>query len=159
VGNKVYIHTTSGVPQGLEGFDSDGLAEAIICGFGEPLEHLDRVLNVARWAADKGLRVRLNTTGAGSAIAGGDVTAQLAEFVDEVVIVFFGTTAAQHERMARSGVDEAGFEAMRDFARRSLAAGMDVVCEFVAAPKFEAEPCREMARELGAQYDIRMYRS
>jgi TatD DNase family protein len=159
VGNRVYIQTTSRAPGGLEGIDVEGVAEAVVCGFGEPLEDVDRVLEAARWAAEKGLRVRLNTTGMGNAIAGTDVTKRLAEFVDEVVVVYFGTTAAQHERMARSGVDEAAFGEMGDFVRKALAAGMDAVCEFVAAPKFDAEPCRELARSLGAQYDIRMYRS
>jgi hypothetical protein len=113
----------------------------------------------AQWAAEKGMVVRLNTTGLGNVAAGRDVTRELSEFVDEVVVVFYGTTASQHERMARSGVDEDAFEAMRDFVRKSAEAGMDAVCEFVAAPKFKADPCREFAKALGAQYDIRMYRS
>jgi TatD DNase family protein len=158
-GDTVYIQTTGGVPAGLEGFDHEDTREAVICGFGDPLEDVERVMNVARWAADRGLRVRVNTSGLANRSAGRDVTRELAEYVDEVVVAFYGTTASQHERLARSRVDEKAFEAMCNFVRASLEAGMDAVCEFIAAPKFEAEPCRVLARDLGAQYDIRMYRS
>jgi TatD DNase family protein len=159
VKDTVYIQTTPGPFAGLDAIDTAGVAEAVVCGFGEPLEHKDRVVDAARWAAERGLRVRLHTAGLGNMIAGADVTPELAEYVDEVVVAFHGTTAAQHEQTAQAGVDPKAFEAMRDFMRRALGAGMDAVCEFVAAPHFEAEPCREFARELGAQYDIRMYRS
>lgn len=160
VGQTVYIQTTSGLPEGLEGFEGgEDVDEAIICGFGDPLDDLDRVTRVARWAADKGWRVRVNTSGLGNVTAGRDVTTDLAEFVDEVVVPFYGTTASQHERMALAGVDDAAFAAMGDFVKHAAKAGMDAVCEFIAAPKFKAEPCREFARTLDAQYDIRMYRS
>jgi TatD DNase family protein len=159
-GDTIYIQTTVGVPQGLEGFEgAEEVREAVICGFGDPLDEMDRVMNVARWAADKGLRVRVNTSGLANVTAGRDVTRELSEFVDEIVVTFFGTSASQHERMAMAGVDEKAFGAMCGFVRSSVKAGMDTVCEFIAAPKFQAEPCRAMARDLGAQYDIRMYRS
>jgi TatD DNase family protein len=157
--DAIYIQTTSGTVDLDAVGETEDIDEAIICGFGEPLDRLDVVLDAARWAAEKGMVVRVNTTGLGNVIAGRDVTRELSEFVDEVVVVFYGTTASQHERMAKAGVDEEQFEAMRDFVRKSAEAGMDAVCEFVAAPKFKADPCREFARELGAQYDIRMYRS
>ena len=87
-----------------------------------------------------------------------DITPELAGKVDEVVVLFYGTTAKQHDRVAGKGGEER-FEVMKDFVRCAVASGMDTVCEFVAAPRFKPEPVRELAKSLGAQYDIRMYRS
>jgi TatD family-associated radical SAM protein len=161
--DTIYIQTTtagSGLDT-LTAFEDDieEIEEAIICGYADPLDDLDRVMASARWAAEKGLHVRVNTSGLGNVTAGRDITRELSEFVDEVVVVFHGTTAGQHERAARAGVNDETFDAMKEFVRRSAEAGMDAVCEFVAAPKFKADPCREFAKSLGAQYDIRMYRS
>jgi hypothetical protein len=64
-----------------------------------------------------------------------------------------------HDELAYPAVGTEGWEVMRDFVRCSVASGIETVCEFVATPGFEPEPCREFARALGARYDIRMYRS
>jgi TatD DNase family protein len=132
--------------------------ELVVCGVGEPLEDVARVLEAAAVARGKGLRVRVNTTGAGNQIAGRDITPDLVGKVDEVVVLFYGATARQHDRVAGRGGEER-FEVMKDFVRCAVAAGMDTVCEFVAAPRFKPEPVRELAKSLGARYDIRMYRS
>jgi hypothetical protein len=71
----------------------------------------------------------------------------------------FGVNARQHDELAWPQVGNEGWELMRDFVRCSVASGIETVCEFVATPGFEPEPCREFARQLGARYDIRMYRS
>lgn len=155
----VYIQTTSGGARAVDTFDTGGAEEAVICGFDDPLDDFETTLAAARWAAEQGMFVRVNTSGLANVAAGRDVTRELSEFVDEVVVPFFGTTASQHDRVARGGVDDDAFEAMRDFVRKAGEAGMDTVCEFIAAPKFKADPCREFAKGLGAQYDIRMYRS
>jgi hypothetical protein len=105
------------------------------------------------------MRVRVNTTGLANHAAGRDVTRDLAGGVDEVNVVLFGANARDHDALAYPAVGAEGWEAIRDFVRCSVASGIETVCEFVAAPGFEAEPCREFAHALGAKYDIRMYRS
>ena len=63
------------------------------------------------------------------------------------------------DRNLLTNIGNEGFEMMCDFVRCSVKAGMDSICEFVATPKFKPEACRDLAKKLGAQYDIRMYRS
>jgi len=165
IGDKVYIHIAQaskscdeaqGLNDMIDHFEAD---ELVICGFGETLDHLDRVMSVAEHAKGKGWRTRLNTSGLGNQIADRDVTPELAKSVDEVVVLFYGTTATQHDHVIYGRGGEEQFEVMRDFVRCSVKAGMDTLCEFIAVPKFSPEQCRAFARDLGAQYDIRMYRS
>ena len=130
-----------------------------MCGLGEPLEHLERVSKAAAYAKEKGWRVSVNTNGQASHIAGRNIAGELKEYVDEIVVLFYGTTATQHDRELLTEGGEEGFEIMCDFVRCAAKAGIDTICEFIAAPRFKPEPCRELAKKLGAQYDIRMYRS
>ena len=105
-------------------------------------------------------RARRTRPGFANQAAGRDITKELAGIVDEIEVTLFGVTARSSTTSWRiRKVGNEGWEQMRDFVRCSVAAGIETVCEFVATPGFEPEPCREFARDLGARYDIRMYRS
>jgi TatD DNase family protein len=157
IGGSVYIHVASADPGDLLGID--GVDELVMCGPGEPLADVERVVAAARAGKERGWRVRLDTVGQGNAIAGRDVAAELAGVVDEVVVLMYGTAPAAAERAASDWGRDARFETAREFVRDAVRAGLETVCEFVAAPRFDVEQCRELAKALGAKYDIRMYRS
>lgn len=155
----VYIQAATADPADLDAVPAEGVSEAIITGFTDPLERPEHVLGIAARARERGWRVRINTDGLANRAAGRDVTQELKGHVDEVNVVLFGPNARAHDELAYPSVGNEGWSSIRDFVRSSVAAGIETVCEFVATPGFEAEPCREFTRELGATYDIRMYRS
>ncbi len=155
----VYIQAAAADPADLDAAALDGVSEAIITGFSDPLERPEHVLGLASRARERGWRVRVNTAGLANQAAGRDVTHELKGNVDEVNVVLFGASARAHDELAYPGVGNEGWAAIRDFVRSAASAGIETVCEFVAVPGFEPEPCREFAHELGAKYDIRMYRS
>ena len=157
--NAVYIQAASADPADLDAAPGEGVEEAIITGFTDPLERPEHVLALAARARERGWRVRVNTMGLANPAAGRDVTPELAGNVDEVNVILFGPNARVHDELAYPGVGTEGWASIREFVRASVAAKIETVCEFVAVPGFEAEPCREFAHELGATYDIRMYRS
>lgn len=133
--------------------------EAVLGGVADPLDRLDHALALAAAAKERGMEVRVNALGLANHAAGRDITPELAAQVDEIVVVFYGTTLDSHNRLAYPALSAEEWESVRDFIRCSAAAGIATVCEFVATPGFDPEPCRVFARDLGAQYDIRMYRS
>jgi TatD DNase family protein len=157
--SAVYIQAASAEPADLDAAPTDGVTEAIITGFTDPLERPEHVAAIATRARERGWRVRVNTQGLANHAAGRDVTAELAGVVDEMNVVLFGATARAHDELAYPVVGNEGWASIKDFVRCSVASKIETVCEFVAVPGFEAEPCREFARDLGATYDIRMYRS
>ncbi len=157
--NAVYIQAASADPADVDAAPGEGVEEAIITGFTDPLERPEHVLALAARARERGWRVRVNTMGLANHAAGRDVTPELAGNVDEVNVILFGPNARVHDELAYPGVGTEGWASIREFVRASVAAKIETVCEFVAVPGFEAEPCREFAHELGATYDIRMYRS
>ena len=134
----------------------DAVAEVSLCGLTDPLAHPRRVRALAEGARTRGWRVRVDTDATARAPEAPEV---LAGVVDEIVVRFYGVTPEQHDRVAWPPGGVEGFDALCETARAAVRAGIETVCEFIAAPRFQAEPCRELARKLGARYDIRMYRS
>lgn len=162
--NTVYIHSAAIKPDGLEALDAfgDDIEGMVLCGLDDPLASptsLENTLAVAARGREKEWHVSVSTDGRANALAERDITPELADVVDEIVVLFHGTTPSQHDRTMLTSYGAGGFEEMKDFVRCSVAAGMNAVCEFIATPKFNPEPCRELARSLKAQYDIRMYGS
>ena len=159
IGDEVYIQGAAATPSDLDPIAPDGITEAILTGVVDPLENLENTLAISTLARERGWRVRVNSSGFANQAAGRDVTKELAGIVDEIDVTLFGVNAKQHDELAYPTVGSEGWEVMRDFVRCSVASGIETVCEFVAVPGFDPEPCREFARSLGARYDIRMYRS
>jgi TatD family-associated radical SAM protein len=157
--DTVYIHCAAAQPVDLDTVATEGVEEAVLTGLVDPLENLENTLSMAARARERGWHVRLHTPGFANQAAGRDVTRELAGIVDEIVVPLFGVNARLHDELAYPPVGNEGWELLRDFVRCSVASGIETVCEFIATPGFEPEPCREFARGLGARYDIRMYRS
>jgi|GEM_PF-14697 len=156
VGDGATVH--AGMESLLDSM-GDGVEELILCGLSDPLDDPAYALALCEAAHRRGWWVRINTDGRANQTAGRDISDELAAVVNEIVVKFYGTSAVQHDRMAPVRRGEQGFEILRDFVRCTARTRMETVCEFIAAPKFNPQACRTMARELGAQYDIRMYRS
>jgi TatD DNase family protein len=159
IDGSVYIQAASAQPADLESITAEDADDVVLTGVVDPFDNLEHALALATQAKERGVRVRVNTGGLANLAAGRDVTPELSGKVDEIVVVFYGTTATTHNQLAHPAVSTEEWESIRDFVRCSAAAGIDTVCEFVATPGFDPDPCRLFAKELGAQYDIRMYRS
>jgi TatD DNase family protein len=157
--NSVYIQAVLAEPADLDGVPAEGVDEAVFTGLVDPLESSEHTLHLAARAREREWWIRVNTNGLANHAAGRDVTPELAGTVDEIVLTLFGPTLDLHNRLAYPAVTAEQWESMRDFVRCAVAAGIEAVCEFVATPGFDPEPCRLFAHELGATYDIRMYRS
>lgn len=155
----LYIQAALAMPSDLDAIGPESVTEAILTGVVDPLENLEHTVALASRAHELGWHVRVNTPGFANQTAGRDVTRDLSGIVDEIDVTFFGANAKLHDELAYPPVGNEGWEQIRDFVRCSVATGIETVCEFVATPGFDPEPCREFARQLGARYDIRMYRS
>lgn len=159
IADAVYIQTAAATPSDLDYVAPDSVTEAVLTGVVDPLDHMENTLAIASRACELGWHVRVNTSGFANQAAGRDLTKELAAVVNEIDVTLFGVNPKQHDELAYPTVGTEGWEVLRDFLRCSVASGIETVCEFVATPGFEPEPCRELARALGARYDIRMYRS
>jgi TatD DNase family protein len=158
--DAVYIQAAAATPADLDAIaPTEGETEAVLTGVVDPLENMEHTLALASRARERGWRVRVNSQGFANQAAGRDITQELVGFVDEIDVTLFGVNARQHDELAYPSVGNEGWDEIKNFIRSAAASGIETVCEFVAQPGFDPEPCRQFARDLGARYDIRMYRS
>ena len=94
--------------------------ELVFCGYGEPTLRLPELLEIARWAKDRALPVRLNTNGQAELIHGSDVVSRLAGLIDRVNV---SLNAPDELSYVRTSCPQAGGEAwgwVVGFLRRSV---------------------------------------
>ncbi len=137
----------------------EAYGEVVFCGFGEPTLRLDVLRALGREVKGRtACRVRVNTNGLGSLVAGRDIVPDLADYADAVSVSLNAADAATYERLCRPTLPGA-FEAVCDFVRRAAEAIGDVRATAVAVPGLDLEPVRRLAEDLGATFRARSYKA
>jgi len=150
--------TTAELVQALIDAAVETYDEVVFCGFGEPTLRLDVVKEVAgtvksRWQK----QTRLNTNGHGSAIAGRDITPELAGLIDAVSVSLDAPDAATYEKLCRPTIPNA-FAATCEFLRACKGRIPQVRATAVALPGLDLEAVRRVAeKELGVAFEVRAY--
>jgi TatD family-associated radical SAM protein len=136
--------------------------EMVFCGYGEPTERLDALLEIAARAKAKnpGLKVRVNTNGLSDLIAGRPTAALFERKVDTLSISLNTDDPAEYLDVCRPKFGEAAYPAMLAFAREAVRHVPEVVMTVVGEPVTDAakqERCRKIAEGLGAKLRVRPY--
>ena len=139
-------------------FDLNKYGELVFCGFGEPTEALDVLLETARFVKEKYNKpVRINTNGLGDLVNGKEVAPLLKGLVDTVSISLNTPDAKKYQELVRSKFGDVSFDAMLSLAKKCTQYVPNVVLTTVATTltKEEEEKCAAICKEIGAQYRIR----
>ena len=131
--------------------------EVVFCGFGEPLLRLDFVKAVGKWLKERGVKVRLNTNGQGDLIYNRNIAPELVGIIDEVSVSLNSHNPEQYNTLTRSIFNHKAFEGVLDFIKSCAAAGIKTVLTVVDVPDIDAAACRDLARQLGAEFRVRPY--
>lgn len=131
----------------------------MFCGFGEPTERLDVVLETAGLlrARRPGAALRLNTVGLGSLIAGEDIAPRLAAALDSVSISLNTADRRQWLELHRPRADlaEKGFDAVCRFIESCARAGLKTRATAVISDEIDLVAVEALARSLGASFQLR----
>ncbi len=146
------------VLEAIRNYDFEGRKELVFCGYGEPTCELDILLAAAKCAKEeKGLSLRLNTNGLGSAYNGRDIVPDLAEYIDSVSISLNAPTAEAYNKVTRPQLDNA-YEEMKSFARRCKELIPEVKWSVVdVISDEEIEECRKISEEEGITLRVRNF--
>lgn len=139
-------------------FDMDEYDEVVFCGFGEPTEALDVLLEVAAFVKENFRNnIRINTNGLGSLIRGENIAPLLQGLIDTVSISLNNPHADEYHALVRSKFGDVSFDAMIEFAKECTKYVPSVVMTTVdtTISKEEEEECRKLCEEIGAAYRIR----
>lgn len=134
--------------------------EIVFCGFGEPTERLDALLEVAKWlkAKDNCPVLRLNTNGLGDLVNGRSIAAELCGAMDVISVSLNAGTEEEYTAVTRPKFENA-FEAMQKFTSDCVKTGKaEVIMSVVdVIPPEQIEASREIAEKLGAKLRVRKY--
>ncbi len=156
--------TLKEVVESLDGWDYGKFKEVVFCGYGEPTERLDVLLEAAKHlkAAHPDVTIRVNTNGLADLIWGRDTAPDFAGKVDVLSISLNTDDPAEYLAVCRPKFGEAAYPAMQRFAKNAASLGIKVVMTIVDAPVTTPEQqvrCRAIAESLGATLRIRPYES
>ena len=154
--------TVQEVVDALGQWDLERFPEVVFCGYGEPTERLDALLEVGRWlkAHHPSLPIRVNTNGLADLIAGRPTAASLAGIVDRLSISLNSADAKEYLELCRPRFGEAAYPAMLHFAQEASNYVPEVVMTIVGAPvtsEAEQSACRALCGRLGLRLRIRPY--
>lgn len=151
--------TADEVMEELGKYDPSSFGQVVFCGYGEPTERLDVLLDIAgRVHSELGKTVRLDTNGLGNLVNGRDIVPELAGAVDSVSISLNAPDAESYKRITRCryGAEEA-YGSLVSFIKECKELIGSVTVSIVGGyqPEEDEERCAEKARSLGVRFRVR----
>ena len=134
--------------------------EVVFCGFGEPTERLDVLLEVSKWIRQHHARpitIRVNTNGHGYALnPERDVAAEMkAAGIDKVSVSLNAGDSETYSEICRPTFVKA-YDSVIDFIRKSKTL-MQVEASAVRMPEVDIAKAQAVAESLGVKFRIREY--
>ena len=130
--------------------------EIVFCGFGEPLERLDLVLDVTKWIKkNHPTTVRVNTNGHGYLLnKGRDVVSELnSAGVDKVNVSLNAQDKQTYNKICKPIFEEA-YESVLEFIKKAKKV-METEATAVSVPEVDVTKVKELAKTLGVKFRAR----
>ena len=147
------------VKQAIDGVDLKHYTEIVFCGFGEPTERLDTLLQPAAYikqvCPDK--KIRINTNGLGDLVNGEPIAPKMRGLIDVVSVSLNTPNAEEYLKLTRSKFGALSFAAMLAFAKSAGEQGIEVVLTtlYTTISHEEDAQCQAICDRIGARYRIR----
>lgn len=138
--------------------DFEGVDEIVFCGFGEPTQRIETLIQVADLAHAKGKKVRLDTDGLGNLIHQRNILPELAGKVDAVNVSLNAPNAEVYAKICPSKYKEAAYPEVKKFIVEAKRYIPWVQASVVGMPGVDVEASRKVAEEeLGVHFRHREY--
>lgn len=150
--------TLEEVLQEFSKFDMDRYGEVVFCGFGEPTEAYDVLIETAKFIKEKYQKpIRINTNGLGNLVNKKDITPSLEGIIDSISISLNTPDPDKYFSLVRPKFGPDSFQEMLNFAKSATKYVPNVTMTTVATTLSEAEEkeCQKICDELGVTYRIR----
>lgn len=139
-------------------FDMKKYKEVVFCGFGEPTERLEALLEIADYVKEEyGLPVRVNTNGLSDLIHNKDTAPMFKGHVDIISISLNTPNKEEYYKLTRNKFGEDAFDALLQFAEKVKDYVPKVILTTVATTitEEEQEECLKICDRIGVTYRIR----
>ena len=141
-------------------YDLDDFHEVVFCGFGEPLERVEDVIQIAGILKHfrRDLPIRVNTNGLACLIHQRDVTPEFKGRIDTVSISLNAPDAKEYDALTRSRFGIESFQAMLDFSKSCLEYVPFVVMSVVdIIGEEKIKKCQAICDDLGVTLRVRPF--
>lgn len=152
--------TVEEVIKEFQKYDLDDFHEVIFCGFGEPLERVDDIIQIAGILKlyRQDLPIRINTNGLGNLIHEKDITPMLKGRIDTISISLNASNEKEYYELTRSKFGIQSFNAMLEFASLAKQYVPHVVLTVVdIIGEEEIAKCQKICDDLGVKLRVRPF--
>ena len=140
--------------------DLNKYSEFVFCGFGEPTEALDLLLETAKFLkSNTDKPIRINTNGLGNLINKKNITPLFEGIIDAVSISLNSSDAKIYESNVRPIYKEEAYPALIEFTRevRKYVPNVTMTTVSTTITHEDEENCRKLCEQLGVKYRIREF--
>ncbi len=144
----------------FDSYDMSEFNELVFCGYGEPTERLDLLLETAEYVKRTfDIKIRLNTNGMADLIWNKDTAPAFKGLIDTVSISLNTSDPVRYQEMVRCRFGEKSFAAVLTFAKNIKKYVPNVILSTVSSTisAKDEEKCAEICKSLGVSYRIRHF--
>lgn len=133
--------------------------ELVFCGYGEPMERLEDVLQLCRYVKETThLKTRINTNGLSDLLHGRRTAPELSGLVDAISISLNAASAEKYDRLCHPKFGLEAWPAILRFTEEVKQYVPDVTMSVVGGtiPEQDVDICRQIAQtQLGVKFRVR----
>lgn len=152
--------TVQEICESIDTWDLKEYEEVVFCGYGEPTERLDDLLEVAKHIKSKSnIKIRINTNGLADLIWGEKTAPKLKGLIDTVSVSLNTTNKEDYLKIVRPKFGIDSYEAMLSFTKDCTEFVPNVVMTVVdvVTTKEDQEICKNICESVGAKLRVRPY--
>lgn len=152
--------TVNEVCDNIDTWDLSQYKEIVFCGYGEPTERLDDLLEVAKYIKSKSdIKIRINTNGLADLIWKESTAPKLQGLIDTVSVSLNATNKEDYLKIVRPKFGIESYDAVLKFTKECTKYVPSVVMTVVdeVTSKEEQEICRKICESVGATLRLRAY--
>ncbi len=146
--------------QSIDSFELNNYNEIVFCGYGEPTERLDILLETAKYIKAKSdIKIRLNTNGLSDLIYNEKTAYKFETLIDTISISLNATNKDNYFKLVRPKFGICSYDSMLNFAKDCKKYIPNVVMTIVdvVTSKEEQVKCKQICDNLGVKLRIRPF--
>ena len=152
--------TIDEIKNAIDNYDFSKVDSVVFCGYGEPTERLDDLIETADYlrSIKPDIKLRLNTNGLSDLLHGRGTAPELSGLVDAISISLNAASAEKYDRLCHPKFGLEAWPAILRFTEEVKQYVPDVTMSVVGGtiPEEDVEVCRQIAQtKLGVKFRVR----
>ncbi len=152
--------TVEEIKRAVDEYDFSDVENAVFCGYGEPTNALEKLIETAKYVKAKkpDIKLRVNTNGLSDLINGRSTAKEICSVIDIISVSLNEVTSEKYDKITRNIYTGKAFDAMLKFTKDCVECGNEVhmtVVDVISAD--EIDKARQICEDLGAKFILRSF--